>query len=220
MATAIESPLKCQIIRTPQGSEEWQSYRAGRITASRIGDVIARRGTKRREGYISQLLRELETGEPDEQQDAWYFERGRVTEPFAIGAYEWKYDVEVEHDVVCIHPEYEWLSCSPDGLVLHGDDLRGIEIKCRFALKRYLDVVRMAKAGKVERDYMLQMQVSMMITGMTEWSFVNYYRDETRPEPGRLSVLPVHYDEGMCRNLEEQILAFRYEVMNIFHGKW
>jgi hypothetical protein len=139
MATAIESPLKCQIIRTPQGSEEWQSYRAGRITASRIGDVIARRGTKRREGYISQLLRELETGEPDEQQDAWYFERGRVTEPFAIGAYEWKYDVEVEHDVVCIHPEYEWLSCSPDGLVLHGDDLRGIEIKCRFALKRYLE---------------------------------------------------------------------------------
>lgn len=219
-ARKIESPLQCETIRVLQGSEEWQSYRAGRITASRLGDVVARKGTKRRSGYIAQLLRELETGEPVDSQDAWYFERGRVLEPFAIGAYEWKYDCQIERDLVCIHPTYEWFSCSPDGLVFHGDHLHGIEVKCRFELKRYLDIVRKVKAGKVERDYMLQIQASMMITGLREWSFVNYYRDEKRDDPGRLSVYPVHYDEGLCRNLEEQILAFRYEVMSIFHGRW
>ena len=83
-----------------QGSQEWHELRLGKITASRMADVLSKgRGSapsKTAETYMMELLAEKLTGEtkPFFEHDAMRW--GTETEPQARAMYELKsgYDVK------------------------------------------------------------------------------------------------------------------------------
>jgi len=155
--------VDCKIVRVEQGSDEWLALRRSRITASRLADVMADPKTKRYKKYQREKVLEL-LGNTNVEESPEWARHGRENEPKAIAGYEWKYGVDVEHNVFLIHKEYEWLGGSPDMLhIVAPDELEpdnsnvaevidqgiirtlapevmyddGGEIKCRAMFKNY-----------------------------------------------------------------------------------
>lgn len=113
-----------------QGTEEWFAARAGKVTASRIADVLAtiKSGeSAARRNYRTQLVCERLTGKIEETFSNSHMERGIALEPYAREAYELQTGSIVEQVGFIDHPAIEMSGASPDGLV--GSD-GSIEIKC------------------------------------------------------------------------------------------
>ena len=170
--------MDCRIVTAEQGTDEWLDLRRGRITASHLGDVLAAPKTKRYQKYMRQVVLEL-LGETNVEESPEWARHGRENEPKALKGYEWKYEVDIEHDIFLVHKKYDWLSCSPDFLVLP-DYKEGGEIKCRALYKNYR--IERAKAennkGKptcVPASNRPQIQGAMWLTGFKYWWYVNYY---------------------------------------------
>jgi hypothetical protein len=74
-----------------QRTEEWFAARCGKVTASRVADIIAKTKTgpsASRENYLAQLVCERLTGKPAESYSNSAMQWGTETEPFARAAYE------------------------------------------------------------------------------------------------------------------------------------
>lgn len=174
--------MDCRIIKVEQGSDEWLALRRSRITASRLGDVMAGKDTKRYQKYRREIVLELLGNENVEESPEWA-RHGRENEPKAIAGYEWKYNVDVEHNVFLIHNEYDWLGASPD--MLHTTEAEdeyddGGEIKCRALFKNYK--ARRTQARLYEGQTQAipacdrhQVQGNMWLTGWSRWWYVDFY---------------------------------------------
>lgn len=74
-----------------QRTEEWFAARMGKVTASRVADVIAKTKTgysTSRENYLAQLVCEVLTGKPAESFTNAAMQWGVDQEPLARAAYE------------------------------------------------------------------------------------------------------------------------------------
>ena len=72
-----------------QGSPEWFAARLGKVTGSRIGDVLST-GVGR-DNYMAQLIVERLTGQPIEMYSNSAMQWGTDTEPYARAAYAVSY---------------------------------------------------------------------------------------------------------------------------------
>jgi len=115
---------------TEQRTDEWFAQRLGKVTASRVADVMAKTKTgysASRENYMAQLVVERLTQTKAESFTNAAMQWGTDQEPFARAAYEAAQGVMVEEVGFMSHPDIEMAGASPDGLV--GDDGL-LEIKC------------------------------------------------------------------------------------------
>ena len=106
-----------------QGTDAWKALRLGKVTASRVADVVARTKTgygASRANYAAQLIAERLTGVTAESYTNAAMQHGTDTEPEARSAYEFYHSVTVEQVAFVPHPTIADAGCSPDGLV--GDD--------------------------------------------------------------------------------------------------
>lgn len=71
-----------------QGTAEWLAERAGKVTASKIGDVMMAKTTAGYQNYMANLICERLTGEPVETFKSAAMEHGNETEPQARAFYE------------------------------------------------------------------------------------------------------------------------------------
>jgi hypothetical protein len=81
-----------------QGSAEWHQIRLGKVTASRVADVVARTKSgygASRANYAAQLIAERLTGVPAESYVNAAMQHGTDTEPEARCAYEFYQGVTV-----------------------------------------------------------------------------------------------------------------------------
>jgi len=105
----------------PQGSEEWQAIRAGKVTASKITDIMAKlksgKPSAGRTTYMGQLIAERLTGVKLDSFSNAAMQWGVETEPQARAAYEFLNDVEVKQFAFVDHPTIEFAGMSPDGEV-------------------------------------------------------------------------------------------------------
>ena len=144
-----------------QRTEEWFAARLGRVTASRVADVIAKTKTgysASRENYMAQLVVERLTQTKAESYTSAAMMHGVEQEPFARAAYEATQGVMVEEVGFVSHPSIEWAGASPDGLV--GDD-GCVEIKC----PNTATMIETLLSQKVPGKYITQMQFQMACTG-------------------------------------------------------
>lgn len=190
-----------------QGSEEWLALRAGKFTASRFSDMMAKlksgKPAQARENLIWDLVVERMTGRKmDSFQTAW-MERGILLEGDARRAYEDENLVLVEEVPIVFHPMLDYVSCSPDGLV--GDDGL-VEIKCLTAANHG----RALQKGQHARDYFWQVQGQMWITERA-WCDVAAYHPDF-PERFRLATVRVDRDEKAIAELEAECIAANEEV--------
>jgi hypothetical protein len=106
-----------------QGSDAWHQLRLGKVTASRVSDVMAKIKTGEsasRKNYRAELVVQRLTGLPSESFTNAAMEWGTATEPMARIAYEIAKEVLVEQVGFIEHPTIAMFGCSPDGLVHDG----------------------------------------------------------------------------------------------------
>ena len=202
--------VRAKVVEVEQGSDEWLALRRRRLTASRMGDVMAKKTTKRYQDYQQQIVFELLGYEEEEEEAAPHFAHGRAMEPYARGAYEWKYNCKVTADVFCIHPEHDWMACSPDGLVLPDMEVP-IEIKCREKYATYHDkVARALRLEKIDACYRPQVQAQMWVMGVPLLKFVEYYHD-SEMEVRKMHVMDVKRDDDYINQMSNRAADFFLE---------
>jgi putative phage-type endonuclease len=189
-----------------QGSPEWFALRLGKVTASRIADVLAKVKTGEavtREDYRTELVVQRLTNKPSETFTNPAMEWGVLQEPMARIAYEAHASVFVKQVSFVEHPTIEWFGCSPDGLV--GEDGL-LEIKCPSSKNH----IKYLLGGKPPAKYVPQMQCQMAVTGRKWCDFVSY--DPRLPEDLQLFVVRLERDVSFIMSMEEEVDKFLKEV--------
>ncbi|MEY5099631.1 MAG: hypothetical protein RJA36_2350 [Pseudomonadota bacterium] len=196
-----------KIIDAPQGSPEWFAARAGKVTASRISDVLAkgRAGapSATRAAYMGELIAETLTGQPANAfQGNADTERGIELEPAARAAYEVRTGTMVMPVGLVIHPRIERSGASPDGLA--GDGL--LEVKC----PRIHVHLSYLLSGEPPASYVPQMAWQAACTERPWVDFVSYC--PAMPDDLRLFV--VRYEPSMAylKEIEGAVVEFLAEL--------
>ena len=189
-----------------QGSDSWFQVRIGKVTASRVADVIAKTKTgysATRDNYMAQLVCERLTGQKGESFSNAAMQHGTDTEPLARAAYEALQDVLVDEVGFVPHPSIIMAGASPDGLV--GDDGL-LEIKCPNTATHIETLLSQSVPGK----YNTQMQFQMACTGRQWCDFVSF--DNRLPTELQLFVKRVPRDNVFIRLIEAEIVQFIAEL--------
>ena len=189
-------------LNAPQGSSEWLEARAGRVTASRVADLLDRLkngnpGAKRT-SYLWQVVEETLTGRPQPMFVNAAMQWGTDNEPYARACYCTENDVEVEEAGLLLSEDIDRLAFSPDGLV-GADGL--VELKCPTTATH----LQRLREGLVPDQYKPQMATGMLVTGRSWCDFMSY-------DPR----LPLEYQTFLIRynrkDAEELIATIEREV--------
>lgn len=189
-----------------QGTDAWHEIRCGKVTASRVADIIAKTKTGHsasRANYMAQLVCERLTKTQAESFTSAAMEHGVTQEPFARAAYEATQGVMVEEVGFVPHPTIEWAGASPDGLV--GDDGL-VEIKC----PETKGMIEALLTKKVPQKYFAQMQFQMACTGRKWCDYAVF--DPRMPAKAQLFVTRVQRDDKYIAEIEAEIVKFLAEV--------
>jgi putative phage-type endonuclease len=191
---------------TEQRTEEWFNQRLGKVTASKIADVIAKTKTgvsASRENYSTQLTLERLTNQKAEFYSNAAMEWGTATEPQARSAYELYREVFVDEVGFIDHPTIAMSGASPDGFV--GEDGL-VEIKCPESKTQMETLLNQ----KVPTKYQPQMQWQMAVTGRKWCDFVSF--DPRMPENLQIFVQRVERNDVYIKMLEEEVRVFLEEI--------
>ena len=191
-----------------QGTDEWFAARLGKVTASRVADVIAKTKTgysASRDNYMAQLVCERLTGQKGESFTNAAMQWGTETEPQARAAYSAARFEIVEEVGFVNHPTIEAAGASPDGFV---GDLGLIEIKCPNTAT-HIDTLL---SQTVPSKYNTQMQWQMICTGKHFCDFVSY--DPRLPTELQMFIKRVKYDPVYGAMLEKEVIGFLKELDN------
>lgn len=189
-----------------QGSADWHAMRLGKVTASRVSDVIAKTKTgwgAGRANYMAQLVAERLTGNVADSFINAAMAWGTETEPQARLAYEFRTDAIVEQVAFIDHPTIAMSGASPDGLV--GTDGL-VEIKCPNTATH----IETLRTGKIAEKYITQMEWQMSCTGRTWCDFVSF--DPRMPEHMALYIRRVERDSDSAAYLEKHVTEFLAEL--------
>jgi putative phage-type endonuclease len=198
------------LVDVEQRTPDWLALRVGKVTSSRITDVLARiaKGeAASRRNYRAEIVCETLTGVSAEDT---YISRemqwGIDHERDACVAYELLQDVMVMPIGFAVHPFIERFGASPDGFV--GDDGL-VEIKCPNT-STHIDYML---AGIVPAEYEPQMLVAMACTGRAWCDFVSF--DPRLPAHLQLFIRRFHRDEARIADIEGQVMQFLAEVDDV-----
>jgi len=188
-----------------QRTEEWFAARCGKVTASRVADIIAKTKTgasASRDNYLAQLVCERMTGKPAESYSNAAMQWGTDTEPFARAAYEARMDLLVTEVGFIDHPWITMSGASPDGLANEGM----VEIKCANTAT-HIDTLL---SQTVPAKYITQMMWQMACADRPWCDFVSF--DPRLPEKHQLFIKRINYDPEMVNMLENSVIQFLGDV--------
>ena len=189
-----------------QGTDSWHQIRCGKVTASRVADIIAKTKSgysTSRENYLAQLVCERMTGKPTESFTNAAMLHGTETEPFARAAYEAAKNVLVDELGFATHPTISMAGASPDGLV---GEVGLVEIKCPNTAT-HIDTLL---TQTVPTKYITQMQWQMACTQRQWCDFVSF--DPRMDEGLQLFIKRVEYDPIYVAQLEKEVINFLMDV--------
>ncbi len=185
-----------------QRGPDWFAHRLGRVTASRIADVMAQTKTgpsAARKNYAAELVAERLTGTAREGFSNAAMQWGTDTEPQARSAYEFMTDATVQEVGFIDHPVMDLAGCSPDGLI--GENGM-IEIKCPNTAT-HIDTLL---AGTIDGKYQKQMQFQLACSGRAWCDFVSF--DPRLPAEMQLWVQRIARDETAITEIENAVSDF------------
>jgi putative phage-type endonuclease len=193
-----------------QRSAEWFSARLGKVTASKIDDIMVK--TKYGESqytkkYKLQLVTERLTNKVVPVFMNAAMAHGVEYEDEARVEYANKMKLLIGTDVrevgLIDHPSIDMSAASPDGLV--GEDGL-IEIKCPQPMTH----TETLESGVIAKKYIHQMQWQMACTGKKWCDFVSYHPDF--PKEYQLFIKRVERDDDLISRCEESVINFLKEV--------
>ena len=188
-----------------QRSDEWFKIRCGKVTASRVSDVIAKTKSgwgASRANYMAQLIAERLTGEVADSYTNSAMQWGTDHEDEARTAYEFYQNENVQEIGFVKHQKLE-SGASPDGLV--GKDGL-IEIKCPNTATH----IQTLLDQKIPKKYETQMLWQMECTGRKWCDFVSY--DPRMPENLKLFVKRFERDDERLDEIRTMVADFIGEL--------
>ncbi|HFG9585857.1 TPA: lambda exonuclease family protein [Salmonella enterica subsp. enterica serovar Victoria] len=199
-----------------QRSPEWFAARCGKVTASRLYDVMARTKSgyaASRQNYMAELICQRLTGKQEEGFTNAAMMRGTELEPVAREMYALnEFDAVISEVGLIDHPTITGFAASPDGLV-NDDGL--VEIKCPNTWTH----LQALKTGAPKRQYLLQMHAQMMCTGRKWCDFVSF--DDRLPPELAYFKTRINFDEVLAAEIEQEVVKFlaelETEIQNITH---
>jgi hypothetical protein len=197
-----------------QGTEQWERIRNNppRVSASCAHVFVPERGALKGFGsWVQERLYPNEARKFDNED----MERGRVLEPLARKklqiclasrehqvAFNFKIsDAEIETVGCAVHPVYNWLVASPDGIIKNVLEEYGkslVEIKCPR---------RINKLSAIPRKYHVQMQQQMFCLGASRCAFYQY----VNPVEDKLEWVyfnPTEWYQSLLPRINEKFLSF------------
>jgi putative phage-type endonuclease len=190
-----------------QGSDAWFAARLGRVTASRVADIIAkgRNGglSALREAYMDELIAERLTGRRADGYVSDAMRWGTANEGAARSLYSFLRNVDVETVGFIDHPSLAMSGASPDGLVSGGGL---VEIKAPTTATHLATIRR----DSVPEKYVTQIHWQAACTERLWCDFVSY---DPRVEPKlQLFVKRVEIDRDVINRLESAVRQFLSEL--------
>ncbi|WP_370931076.1 lambda exonuclease family protein [Bartonella sp. DGB1] len=196
-----------------QNSAEWFQARLGKVTASRIYDIIASQKNgeplKKYSDYKMQLLSERLTGQIFSQPTNKYMDWGVEYEAQAKEEYKFLNDVVITECGFINHPTIAMSGASPDGLI-NADGL--IEVKCPQSTT-HLDFLL---NDKIKPEYIAQMQWQMACTDRAWCDFVSFDpRFEGKSAGLRIKEKRILRDDNFIAEITVKVSKFLQEIKDM-----
>jgi putative phage-type endonuclease len=195
-----------------QGTEEWFQQRLGKVTASRISDVIAKTKTgisTSRQNYLIQLVSERLTGKKTDSYTNQAMQDGIEREPIARKLYESKTNSIVTEVGFFDHPVIKNSGASPDGAVNSEEEGKYaglIEIKCPIETTHTNTLM----SKSVPTKYIPQMQWQMACTNARWVDFISF--NPNFPDELQVFIKRLDRDDDYIAELETEVIKFLEEV--------
>ena len=189
-----------------QKTVEWFAARCGKVTASRVADVVARTKSgyaASRANYMAELVCETLTGQPAEGFTNAAMQRGIDLEPAARDAYSARSGELVEEVGFIVHPTIPLAGASPDGVV--GDGLVEIKVPNTATHIEYL----LTKEPPQKYFYQMQWQMACAEKEWCDWA--SY--DDRMPSHLQLLVVRIPRDDQVISVLEREVVDFLAEML-------
>lgn len=197
-----------------QGTDAWRQIRCGKVTGSRIADVMAKGKAKAgetkagpsvtRANYLAEIVAEVLTGLPtaDKYQSA-AMRQGSEREPDARRIYAFMHDISPVQVGFVVHSTIERAGASPDSLI--GD--QGLaEIKSPL-VATHLETLL---GAPIDGRYIKQMQWQLSCCERAWVDFISFC-PELPPEM-QLHVRRVERDDKVIAEMETEVRTFLREV--------
>jgi hypothetical protein len=201
-----------KILCTTQKTADWFTARTGRITASRIADVLnflkpkkdqpAEEGSKRI-AYRAELIAERLTAIPADHYVSKAMQFGTDYEDDARRAYELATETMVDQTGFVLHPAFDFAGCSPDGTI--GTE-GGLELKVPQTATHLSYLL----ADVVPEEYRPQMYFNMQCCELAWMDFASF--DPRLPGPLKLFVKRLHYNEEQCEAIDAEVMRFHQSI--------
>jgi len=199
-----------------QGSAEWFQARCGRVTASKINDVMAylkqtkaeaeagvRYEAKKRADYKTDLIAQTLTGLLPENYVSDAMRWGQEQEALAATEYELDSPEDVQTVGFVYHPSIERAGASPDRLV--GKDGL-LEVKCPETTTH----IEWALAGIVPEQHRNQMLFQMRCCEREWCDFLSF--DPRLPRRYQRFQVRLRADEARMDEIDTEVLKFLAEM--------
>jgi putative phage-type endonuclease len=189
-----------------QRTDEWFAARLGKVTASRVADLMATTKSgyaASRDNLMALLVVERLTGQQQDGYTSASMQWGTEQEPFARAAYEIATGQIVDECGFVPHPTIANAGASPDGLV--GTDGL-VEIKCPNTAGMIDALLTQTVPGK----YNAQMQMQMACTGRAWCDYAVF--DPRMPTKAQLFIKRVPRDPVFIQKMEAEIVKFLGEL--------
>lgn len=189
-----------------QGSREWFAIRCGKVTASRVADIMARTKTgygASRANYMAELIAERLTGEPAEKFSNAAMQWGTEKEPEARMTYSLRTGADVVQVGFVAHPGIAMAGASPDGLVGEGGL---VEFKCPNTATH----IETLLTGAIPQKYITQTHFQMLCAKRQWTDYVSF--DPRMPATMRLFIKQIPFDHKFGAEIETEVRAFIKEL--------
>jgi putative phage-type endonuclease len=189
-----------------QRTPEWFEVRRGKVTASRVADILAKTKTgvsASRANYLIELALQRVTGTVEESFVSPDMQNGMDRETQARMAYEVFTGGFVDQVPFIDHPNIVNFGASPDGLVSTNGM---VEIKCRNNANHW----EVIKTNEIPKKYWIQQQAQLSC-GQKEWNdYVGF--NPNFPDRSKLFIKRTYRDETFIKEMELAIQQFLEEV--------
>jgi hypothetical protein len=188
--------MTVQIFDCEQNSEDWYRCRLGIPTSSEFKSILAKGEGKMRRTYLMKLLGERFVGEPAENYQNAYMERGKAMEAEARAAYAFMNDADPLPVGFIRNGD---VGCSPDSLL---GDAGLLEIKTKLPHLQLEAIF----ADRLPPEHQAQVQGQLWVAER-EWSeFASYWPKLP------LFVKRIYRDEEYIKTLKSEVGRFNDEL--------
>ena len=195
-----------------QGSESWFKARMGKITASKLSDLM--RKTKWGEStYKTRLRMELAIERITGKSASTFMNQamadGVEREPHARKLFEAVTGKEVQEVGSFNHRTIPNTSASPDGLIVGEEAV--LEIKCPTPVTHCKNLL----SKTMDKRYQFQVQWQICCTESDYGWFCSYHPDF--PKDLRIKIVKVERDDKLIAELEKAVKEFDVEVEGLIN---